>query len=374
MCENNSKTPSLSIPGYLWKLPASQRCAVIGTCLKVSELRKIGLRYKTLFEPAIPESNYGLHSYTVALTEHKNPLSVHLNKLLNRRYQVFISELRSHKSEASLITLWKGLDRNDLRALGGYFWAILTSRHASERVRLLAYGDIHMISHIAGKTRRTQQRQQQSELKTLQQELAKKKCLLESKNRQLVDLRQTLESLKQINSRLRQQLAQAARDQKDTAGSPVQHSAVVTLKSIGSRPSATARRKKRASVTIQQVPVEPVRDCSGNCAQCKRAEADLCGKKVLYVGGFTRHRNKFQRLTEQINGTFYYHDGGMHSSEHLLDELVKKADCIFCPVDCISHSAIGRIKSLAKSHCKDCIFLKSASLSSFKQEITRYAS
>ena len=94
---------------------------------------------------------------------------------------------------------------------------------------------------------------------------------------------------------------------------------------------------------------------------------------VRNVGGFARLRNKFQKMTEKINACFLYHDGCVQQSVTQLDDLVKRADAIFCPIDCISHGAVDRIKTVSRNELKDCVFLRSASLSSFKDRIVQYA-
>lgn len=365
----------------LWNLPANQRCAVIGTCISMDQLQQAKSRFKQYTRDVSIQTDYELHSYFVSVSERKNIVSVYLNKLLNKTHQHFIQNCRYLKTDVDIESTWRAIQSSDLRSLSGYFWAILTSKYASKKLKDRIYGDVHMISHIAGQEHRSELQKGLDEIKALRSSLEKKERVVRTKN-------QLIERLREDNQRLKNRTIKSR-------GTSVEHYADKKTQHLTTQhyKSKLARQKNYISDLLQHIktleqnsrdiPSENIESeyatlelenetCQGDCSKCKKT--DLCGKTILYVGGYSRHRSKFQRMTESINGQFYYHDGGMQQSEHQLDDLVKKADAVFCPVDCISHNAMGRIKNLAKSQCKDCVFLKSASLSSFKNEVTRYAS
>lgn len=370
----------------IWQMPANLRCAVIGTCLDIPQLKRVLRRFQSETAAYELNSDYRIHSYFVSISSSKNPISQHLNKTLNRLYESTVRNTRSIKTEHALLSQWQNIDTSDVKTIAGYFWALLTNKHATEALRDEIYGDVHMISHIAGQENRNGVRLLRESHQHLASENKKQQRLLEQKNRKITDLNDQMRTL-------RQQLAQSqikARDKKkplnqvnDEVGQQRKirqqqqliHSLKSRLNKAHTTTAQTATAKNHFDTSVNaltdntQLSGKP---CHGECTNCQKT--GLCGKKILYVGGFSRHRKKFQQITESIGGQFFYHDGGKQQSEHQLDNLVKKADAVFCPVDCVSHSAIGRIKSLVKSHCKDCIYLKSASLSSFKNEVNRYAS
>ena len=52
-------------------------------------------------------------------------------------------------------------------------------------------------------------------------------------------------------------------------------------------------------------------------------------------------------LIETLGGSFLHHDGGQMQNISLLAGLVRRADCVFFPVDCVSHQAMFAVKR----HC-----------------------
>jgi hypothetical protein len=339
------------------------------------------VRFKKHTQDQTFETDYDLHRYFVSVCSTKNIVSWYINKLLNHEHRQFIKYCLKLKTGAQLLETWKTIESCDLRSLSGYFWAMLCSKYASDHVKQRLYGDMHMISHIAGKKQKTSKAKGFEERRILLSELEKKKRKLETKNEQIRTLKSEVLELKKGT---RQRSSRALSDESNNTD-PVlliekykakleQQKQVITHLSQRVDTLSQNRGGYHGQYTSKPIPVESVSDqtCKGECQDC--TQNDLCGKKVLYVGGFSRHRTRFKKMTESINGEFFYHDGGLHQSEHQLDGLVRKADVIFCPLDCVSHNAMGRIKNLVKAQCKDCVFLKSASLSSFKNEISRYAS
>ncbi|HBP83823.1 MAG TPA: DUF2325 domain-containing protein [Gammaproteobacteria bacterium] len=77
---------------------------------------------------------------------------------------------------------------------------------------------------------------------------------------------------------------------------------------------------------------------------------NLHGKKVLYVGGRFRQAPHFRNFIEKLNGTMIYHDGGREDGDRRLDQLLPQADFVVCPIDCISHNAVGKIKRECQKH------------------------
>lgn len=388
MCEKsqNQKTNKvislLTRRSSIWNLPVHQLCPVIGTCLDVKQLKRLKNRFMSKLQGVQLETDYDLHSYFVSVSSSKNPMSVYINKTLNKQYQRFVSDINKHKSDEAIEAVWDKISSTDLNSLAGYFWAIITSKYASEVVKNRVYGEIHMISHIAGQANKNDVQALLHDKQQVTLDLAKKDRLIASKNHQLEQQKNQIFELKQRNTKIKLQLS-VFQNKPHTTGLSTQdyqrqivdqEHKILRLQQRIKKLENKPQQKKAQEVTLRSLfesAQQKTKTCNGNCSECQRT--DLCGKKILYVGGFSRHRQKFNQLTRSINGEFFYHDGGMQQSEHLLNDLVRKADCIFCPIDCISHSAMGRIKSLAKTHCKDCIFLRSASLSSFNQEIRRYA-
>lgn len=123
------------------------------------------------------------------------------------------------------------------------------------------------------------------------------------------------------------------------------------------------RRHLRNGFSSQQDTDESL--CStwrnGDCAQCPAY--DLCRKRVLIVGGIERMEKAYRKLVEDRGGIFEYHAGHMKSGGKGLENSVQRADLVLCPVNCNSHGACLKVKSLGKKFKKPVHMLRNFSLS-----------
>ncbi|MCR6629698.1 MAG: DUF2325 domain-containing protein [Magnetospirillum sp.] len=78
------------------------------------------------------------------------------------------------------------------------------------------------------------------------------------------------------------------------------------------------------------------------------APIDLAGRRILFVGGRDRNAAYLRQRVEDCNGSFLYHDGGLQESMSRLGNLLKRADAVLFPVECISHSALHKVKQLCR--------------------------
>ena len=153
----------------LWEIPARYRCPVIGTCLSVAELRRIGDRHADRSEE--PASDYEIHVSFVAAADEGNSLSLATHKAMDRKYQGTVKRFDRARDPESLLALWSEcLARGEV---AGAFWALMTHPKADERVQRLAYEEVHMLSHQVGAAQRADLRrlaETQEELETLRRD------------------------------------------------------------------------------------------------------------------------------------------------------------------------------------------------------------
>jgi len=352
-------------------------------CIEVPYIRKLRKRFPTITADIQGDTDYELHAFCVNVCLDKNLLSMRLNKHLNRSYLTFVSALRQHKTDQAIESFWRSTDLTDERQIAGFCWALLTSQYISTETKDKLYGEIHMLSHVTGQVLRTEQKKLAIENDRLLVEQPKQaRALLRHQARyenqqeinkslenQIIDLKQKLsEKDNSTNSASDKKLNELLKNYEKTIWS--QHAQMVQLQI---KLEHQEQDYKALKASHDNSPILEIETDDGGTSVIP-FNSDLCGKSILYVGGFSRHKDRFKQLIESINGQFLYHDGGMEQSTHLLNMMVKKADAVFCPIDCISHGAVGRIKSLTKTECKDCIFLRSPSLTSFKKEVMQYAS
>ena len=63
-------------------------------------------------------------------------------------------------------------------------------------------------------------------------------------------------------------------------------------------------------------------------------------KHVAMVGGINSLECHYRQLVEAMGGTFQRHDGDCRGGECLIQDCVRKADLVVCPVEVNSHNAV----------------------------------
>ncbi|MHC1635895.1 MAG: DUF2325 domain-containing protein [Candidatus Methanospirareceae archaeon] len=94
----------------------------------------------------------------------------------------------------------------------------------------------------------------------------------------------------------------------------------------------------------------------------------LKGVRIALIGGVESLKTHYKGIVEDFGGVFYYHSGqGIGGKE--MEEIVNKADVVFCPVDINSHNVCRYVKKICKKRKKACYFLRSSGLSSLRKEL-----
>jgi hypothetical protein len=125
-------------------------------------------------------------------------------------------------------------------------------------------------------------------------------------------------------------------------------------------------RLKAAETTV----ADPSPDWTGDESLDDSANGDgrtasLCGRCLLYVGGRPQTVCKLRQLIAGRNGQLLHHDGGLENSSARLGDLVRQADAVFFPVDCVSHGAVEAVKKICQSEGKPMRPLRTASATTF---------
>jgi len=84
--------------------------------------------------------------------------------------------------------------------------------------------------------------------------------------------------------------------------------------------------------------------CSEDCPSF-----NLCRKRILIVGGIARMESQYRRLIEEGGGVLEYHEGHMKGGTRELENSLRRADIVLCPVNCNSHAACSIVKNMGKS-------------------------
>ncbi|TXI29376.1 MAG: DUF2325 domain-containing protein [Nitrosomonas oligotropha] len=95
----------------------------------------------------------------------------------------------------------------------------------------------------------------------------------------------------------------------------------------------------------------------------------LAGRSVLCVGGRIRLYPEYSQLVKSCDGCFMGFHGGSHDHLEDLPKLLKQADMIICPVDCINHEAFFTVKHYCKHSGKPCVLLARSEVNTFQAGI-----
>ena len=98
---------------------------------------------------------------------------------------------------------------------------------------------------------------------------------------------------------------------------------------------------------------------------------NLSGKCVLYIGGRAGNICRMCDLVDKMNGRLIHHDGGKEDSLATLKGAISSADAVIFPTDCVSHSSALEAKKLCKKMVKPLLPIRSASLSSLVEGLTK---
>lgn len=105
-----------------------------------------------------------------------------------------------------------------------------------------------------------------------------------------------------------------------------------------------------------------------NAAQ-QDSKATLEGRSFLYVGGRDCQVAHLRQIASSYGANLIHHDGGLREAVSRIDNVLPSVDCVFCPIDCISHDACIRVKTGCKKWEKAFVPLRNGSKSSFERAL-----
>ena len=130
----------------LWELPAHRHCSLIGTCLPVTEMRKLAARAGY---DAKDLSDYSLHAVVTGYCNERREPAELIQRWLDKRYAATIQRFGLARDAAAVLFAWrKALTLGD--DIAGALWAAWTHPLLDEADGGEIFGDIHMLSHQIG--------------------------------------------------------------------------------------------------------------------------------------------------------------------------------------------------------------------------------
>ena len=401
------ETVSTSRRRLLWEIWDGYHCSICGTCLSFAELGKIAGKVGLQFEA--DESEHGIHGHFVQLAAKPGRVAKLIQKVLDRKYRKAVECFRRAKSDEQVAELWaRALSQGDVP---GPYWALMTHPRTTTALMMRAFGEVHMLSHLAGATNRADIRRLrilEGERQELSEQLADARRRLserEAAHRRLTEdcdaerreltnrlqaARAVAKRVEHVEERLRNYEDGAAVRTLSARNSELESELEAARRELESESrrrshlqcelSALSAAHREVSATVRELNTECdaleflVRtgmDDSTDNAGGSGVTVDLCGRRVAYVGGRAGIVSHFRELVERLNGHFIHHDGGIEDHEGQLGRILGQADVVLCPVDCVSHRASLRAKRFCKRTAKPFVPLRSAGLSSFVTGLQR---
>jgi hypothetical protein len=377
----------------LAELDPHLHCSVIGTCLTTHELRKLVPRFTDLDRQHA--SDLEIHHAAVELAIAGGAGGKALHKALDERYVGAIRRFEQARDEEAVLALWnEALKNGDIPPA---YWALMTHPFATMPVRQAAFGELHMLSHLVGAANRADIRR----LVALEEENAALRDKIERQQSRLHEIStQRDAAIAQLSEQVVKLTAQASRQASaDTASLGDEFKALqVKLAEAEQRLALhTSRREAAEQRALQeQGTAEALRESrdqalallrvvQSECHALERATLDaldqpdarraglagVAGKRVVYVGGRPGSNAALKALVTSAGGELVVHDGGVEDRKGLLAAALARADLVVFPVDCIDHDSMNMLKRVCERHQVDYHPLRTASVASFIDLITR---
>jgi hypothetical protein len=371
----------------IWEVRGASLCSIVGTCLTLSELRRIAKKCRFAEDP-YKLSDYDVHGMIVSQMNTDNSVSRAVTKHLNVKFEGAVRKSRALNGDEAFLSYWENAVESGL--VPGAYWALVSHPNLPLSVEARVYGEIHMMSHMCGASNRgdaraiAEVRREKGEMaRRLTTQIAERDGSLREAREEIAKLRTRLPALEAIALEcegLRRLLAQdrlaaelASRTEELAAARKENiklRQGVASLEQrlelMRARLEERTRLLNRAAQSEQSNDKDQDEGIADGGVACS---ADLCGRCLLYVGGRPQTVCQLRNLVARRNGSLLHHDGGVEQSQARLGELVRQADEVFFPVDCVSHGAVEFVKKLCDSHGKPMIPLRTASVTTFLRAI-----
>ena len=390
-----SETPNISTDNPhtqkrkpIWEMDRCLCCPVIGTCLGLSDQKKILKKTHVSLDGM---SDFNIHALLAQSVGSESPLSRRVQRYLDNKYRRQVTDYGTCP-EAEFLSLWReGLQSGDIR---GLLWVAATNPNLSKQVANEIFADVHMLMHCQGCLVR-QELQQVKRLRAENQKLtgklreARKRAresaqALRVSEKAQAELERTARALEAENETLKRD-GQSQRLRKENEALRTQlekmqrqlYAQAATLERVKAENDHLAAElasqgeiNQFMRAEMERLLQEMLRD-EAECETCPNR--DLCARRVLLIGGITKLCAFYRDMVEEMGGEFGHHDGRSSGGERALENLIGWADVVLCPVDVNSHRACLSVKKICKKWDKPYYMLTSSSVSSISRALVDVA-
>lgn len=373
----------------VWELQHQTVCKVIGMALDLQDLKRIARKFGISPSDPLMDHEFALHSTAVQLCASDNKVARHIQKTIQMRYARYSKRLAALDAHGliELVTERKG---NADIPLWAIMWDLATrGLENGASVETALFGFIHMLEHRL-------MREFWESAPMMDRQRAEATEEMTRLNRRILDLQGELDRREKVNEQLRMQLS----EQKSLL---IRRTGPATYEMQAGIPNTDRTEKIQRLQTVledtraQKLALEEecsmlrkeIEVLSHEVSRKIRSEvpedgesapagcpwrALLMEKHVTMVGGIDSLECHYRDLVEAMGGTFQRHDGDCRGGECLIQDCVRKADLVVCPVEVNSHNAVKSVKKLCKQHGVPCCFPRTAGLSGLRTALEEHFS
>ncbi|WP_431855533.1 DUF2325 domain-containing protein [Azospirillum sp.] len=347
----------------LWEIPHSYHCAIVGTCFSPEDMAWLRRKLKLTLAPDARE--YDVHRYFVEQAAQSGPASRLMHKRLDEKFSGEVRRFARETGEDG----WRGLWDQALAAgsVAAAFWALVSHGCVSDDLKLRAYADVHMLSHLMGGENRRSLRENQD----LGRRCAELEGRLARTERSAAErLAEKDARIRELEMELSQRRAAVPLRAQRSASGPRSGRLLREVNALRRRVAVERLRARTAEAELDRLrrlldDAPRMQRQAGTESEPATAPRDLGGQAILYVGGRPSLLPFLRAAVESRNGCLLHHDGGFEQATRCLEGLVERADVVVCPVDCVSHDACLRVKGLCRRLDKRFLPVRSAGATTF---------
>ena len=330
-----------------------------------------------------------------------SPFSRQVQRYLNRRHETLISQiaqLQPSDVRAKVVAVLTQEQASPPNLLPAMMWAVCSDPRREVRpIEKFFIEELHLRSHFLllaqfrGEFRRVEAPAAAgAERETLAQTL---KHLETERN----DLQRDVQTLQRANARMRQDntrlqgnlddmkrhCTELEKLRRSQAAQPPQGLTLRDVRKLQyevSRLSDALHEKEveAARLAAKVASCEPVasldeypagEDVPGSPPLPEWPVFDLSGKRVALIGGLTKAAGHYEQTINELGGLCVRYEGSANQGHKKLASIIRQADVVFCPVDCVSHGTASATKKLCRSLDKPCHFLRSSGVSHVRKKL-----
>ena len=361
----------------IWEFTDRVHCPVVGTCLSMDDLLKLGKKLRLSFDEGA--SDYDIHAHFVKASAEDTPEARAIQKLLDNRHAGVLRTMGRLRDEAAFLARWEEMKQKG--EVAAAFWALMTLRQVPTPVRAQVFGDVHMLSHDAVGAQKRQGRELAA-LKAQLDDMQRRRSRAETSLREGMEardgrIRELEGALREARSALLVKRGEEKRaSARQRRGRPDDGKLQRALESARYRARQAEAEARVLREALERKGNGEARPSAAKAGAPVAAGGDIMssarrldGHSYLYIGG---RDNQFAYLRD-VAGLFgvelIHHDGGLTDAITRIDEVLPSVECVLCPINCVSHDACQRAKHGCKKHGKTFMPLRSASKTSLRDAL-----